>query len=495
MAKILITGNYSQITEEEDSGFLKELDKHLSWKVPGAEHTQAFKGFYSKKTGKFEKWDGLRHVMSGSLMFPTGLVPRIQKFYSDAQKEIIVSDRRKPKAAFTSLDISEKLIELEKIPFDYQLSALEACKVNDRGILKLATGAGKSILAALVTAHFNQKTIIYVIGKDLLYQFYNLFNSIFGKRVGIVGDGHCEIADFNIVSIWTAGQAFGMKKNEVLLDADDFEEKLNLNKKSDIVTMLKDTKLHVIDECHMSASATIQAIYKHSSADYIYGLSGTPWRDDNADLLVEGMLGEYIVDVSASYLIKRDFLAKPIIKFVNVPPLGGEESSSYQKLYKEYVTDNPVRNALIVKSTKALVNAGYQTLVLFNNIAHGKTLFELINKELNCAMLDGSDDSKTRERIKDDLANKRLDCVIASKIFDIGVDCPSLSGLVLAGGGKSSVKCLQRIGRVIRKYPGKKQAAVVDFVDNCKFLEKHSKIRYKIYKSENGFDVSWPKKS
>ena len=86
----------------------------------------------------------------------------------------------------------------------------------------------------------------------------------------------------------------------------------------------------------------------------------------------------------------------------------------------------------------------------------------------------------------------KIDCVLASKIFDIGVDIPSLAGLVIACGGKSTVKALQRVGRVIRKYPGKKFAVVIDFYDQATYLDNHSKTRYKIYKSEDGFDVSWP---
>jgi len=86
----------------------------------------------------------------------------------------------------------------------------------------------------------------------------------------------------------------------------------------------------------------------------------------------------------------------------------------------------------------------------------------------------------------------KIDCVLASKIFDIGVDIPSLSGLVIACGGKSTVKALQRVGRVIRKYPGKKFSVIIDFVDQAHFLQEHSKIRYKIYSSEDGFDVQLP---
>ena len=108
-------------------------------------------------------------------------------------------------------------------------------------------------------------------------------------------------------------------------------------------------------------------------------------------------------------------------------------------------------------------------------------------------LLSGKDSSDTREEAKQRLEDGEINCIVASTIFDIGVDLPSLSGLIIAGGGKSSVRACQRIGRVIRKHSGKEYSAVIDFQDQAPFLKTHSKIRHKIYASEEEFDVQWPK--
>lgn len=491
MRKIINFGTYSQIVDEENFEVLSDLDKFLSFRVPGAEYSRAFKGFVDK-SGKFQRWDGTKRILTKDLKFGTGLTTRIVDFYKSRDLEVEMVDKRQPKSLPTPIDIDARLQQLDKVPYDYQLGILPITAVEDRGIIKSATGSGKSLIAALITAQFGKKAAVYVIGKDLLYQFYELFKDIFGDRAGIVGDGHCKIGDFNIVSIWTVGQALGLKKGDLLLDADDSDEKLDITKKGEIVAMMGDTKVHIIDECHMAACNTIQEIYKHTkNAEHMYGLSGSPWRDDNADLLVEAILGRYIVDIPASYLIRRGFLAQPIIRFMEVPPLVEKPANNYQVIYKKYIVDNAVRNDMVLKAARQLTQQGYQTLILFNSIAHGKALHRLISSEIECAILDGSDSQVNRNDVKQRLLKGELRCVLASKIFDIGVDIPSLSGLVIACGGKSTVKAIQRVGRVIRRYPGKKYAAIIDFADNCKFLDKHSKIRHKIYKSEDGFDVQW----
>lgn len=493
MAKLLIKGNTSQITEESDVAHILALDKHLSFYVQGAEHTAAFRGFINRD-GDFVKWDGFKKLLTPTLQFPTGLVERVKDFYKDANKVIDIVDKRPPKSVGKERFILDNLKKIGKDPYPYQLEILDVIDKNDRGIIKVATGGGKSLIAALIAAKLGKKTIIYVIGKDLLYQFHDFLSRVFDEKIGIIGDGKCEIYDINVASIWTVGQAIGMNKKNILLDSDDDEEAVDKNKYVSIVKMMKDTKVHIIDECHMSACETIQQIFKHSAADHFYGLSGSPWRDDGADLLIESILGKYIVNISASYLIERDYLAQALIRFRVVPPYHCALERVYPSVYKKYVVENDKRNGLILEAAQTMVNKGYQTLVLFSSLKHGKILHELFEQHMKCAILNGSNSKEEREQVKKDLMEHKIDCVLASKIFDIGVDIPSLSGLVIACGGKSTVKALQRVGRVIRKYPGKKFAVVIDFIDQAPFLDNHSKTRYKIYKSEEGFDVSWPVK-
>lgn len=491
MTKIIIKGNTSQITEEPDVTHVLALDKHLSFYVQGAEHTAAFRGFFNRE-GDYVKWDGFKKILTPTLQFPTGLVERVKDFYASAGKEIEVIDKRPPKSIGKPFDILSNLKKMDKNPYPYQMEILDVIDKNDRGIIKVATGGGKSLIAALISAKLGKKTIIYVIGKDLLYQFHDFFSLVFDEKIGIIGDGKCEIHNINIASIWTIGQAIGMDKKSILLEGDDDEEAISKTKYDDILAMMKDTKVHIIDECHMSACETIQQVFKKTAAEHLYGLSGSPWRDDGADLLIESVLGKYIVNVSASTLIKGDFLAQPIIRFRVVPPYHYELEKQYQSVYKKYVSENDIRNGLVLEAAQTMVAKGYQTLVLFNSLKHGKILYDLFKSHMKCAILDGSNTKEEREQVKKDLMEHKIDCVLASRIFDIGVDIPSLAGLVIACGGKSTVKALQRVGRVIRKYPGKKFAVIIDFVDQAPFLLEHSKIRYKIYKSEEGFDVTWP---
>lgn len=482
--KIVAWRTQCDIIGEEDAQFIQALDRELSFKVPGAEHTWAFKQ---------GQWNGVKHIMTSNLSFPYGLLERVKGFYDKHKKEFEIVNERPGKTQIFPIDIHDRLISIDRDPYPYQWDTLKAVQDNDCGIIRIATGGGKSLCAAMMAAHFGKRAIVYVIGKDLLYQIHDFFSRIFDQEIGIVGDGKCDIHDINIVSVWTIGQALGLESKKILLDTTDKEKALDKEKYKDILDLMRTAKLHVFDECHLASCDTIQQIARKINPEYVYGMSASPWRDDGLDLLIEGIFGSTIIDISASHLIRNGYLAKPIIKFVRVPRIKFSKSDTYQTVYKQYITDNDARNKLVVLGANKLVEQGYRPLVLFSNLKHGKLLFKEIRKTIPALALSGKDSAKIRNEAKEKLENGDIKCIVASTIFDIGVDLPALSGLVIAGGGKSSVRACQRIGRVIRKYPSKKYAGVIDFLDEAKFLKRHSTIRYKIYATEDEFDLHWPK--
>jgi superfamily II DNA or RNA helicase len=486
MNKITVQNNKTcNIILPDNPEGLFELREKLSFKMAGVEYTQAYK----------HGWDGITHMVDKKGNFPLGLLSKVKKILAEKQISCDIVDKRKEIILDEELNVSDNLKQIGKDPRDYQLAMVDAALKNRKGIIRACTGSGKTLAAALITAKFNKPTIIYVIGLDLLQQFHKTFTEVLKQPIGFIGNGVCDIQKVNIASVWTIGKALNIKFKMFEEDESEDEEDLNIPNKLKIQQLLKSTQLHIFDECHSVSCDTIKEIYKNIDPVLIYGMSGTPYRDDGSDLLIDGMLGEQIINVSASELIERKILAQPIIKFVNVPALP-VHARTYADVYGEYIVDNEARNYLILKETEKMVEKGYQVLVLFKQIKHGKFLHKLFKEnKIKCDILYGAHKLEHREEIKEQLAKKELDVILASVVFDIGVDIPSLSGLVLAGSGRSSVKALQRIGRVIRSYPGKNYAAIVDFVDNVRFLKNHSQTRHKIYTSEKGFIVKWPKEN
>jgi superfamily II DNA or RNA helicase len=488
MVSILHYDNYCKLIDEDDPDLFQALDLELSFKIQGAEFSAAYKG-YTNDLGEFVTWDGRRHLLTSKGTFPSGLLPRVVDFLQKKGIYAHIIDKKNKKDPISKIDIYKSLEKMGIKTRDYQEQAADIAIKHDRGIIRLPTGAGKSIVAALIAAKIGKKTIIYVIGKDLLHQFHKLFEKVFEQKIGIIGDGICEIRDINIATVWSVGQALGQKKVKSLDDSSDTEKKIDTSKFSLIKKMLLETGTHIIDECHLSACDTIQVIAKNIKPEHVYGMSASPWRDDGADLLIEAFLGRRIVDVSARSLINQGYLVEPFIKFLAPEPYK-YKTGNYQKIYTKYIVENDQRNSMIAKATLRMIEQKFVPLILFHSVKHGDILYDKLKGSCNIELLSGKDKSSVREKIKEEIEGGKVKALLASKIFDIGVDLPILSGLVVAGGGKSSVRALQRIGRVIRPYPGKSMAAVLDFADQAPHLLDHAMTRKKIYESE--FETSWP---
>lgn len=478
MAIIEIKGNKARILDESSHIFLEALDLELSFVIAGSEYSQACQR---------GRWDGRRRLLSNSLVFPAGLVPRVIDFYKSSNKDISVIDRNKYEP-LTPIDISNRLKELNKIPREYQIDAKNEAIKQKRGLIKLPTGSGKTLTAALIIAAVGKKTVFYVVGTDLLYQSHKLFEQIFQREIGFVGDGICNIQDITVASIWTVGIACGIK-NKAVDDESTKEREIKEEYYADIKRMVHSSVLNIMDEAHIAAAETMQKISSEMVGEYNIGMSATLKREDKADLLIEAIFGRVIVNITASELIEKGYLVKPVIKFLPVPR-PKEHYSNYREVYKYCLVGNDERNALIIRAGMSLVKQGFVTLVLYKEISHGKYLYEQF-KENNqhCYLLSGSNTSEVRQAVIKEVQNGDVKLILASSIFDLGIDINNLSGLVLAGGGKSAIRALQRIGRCIRPCPNKDMAAIIDFDDKAKYLSQHSEIRKRIYMGEPGFEI------
>ena len=351
--------------------------------------------------------------------------------------------------------------------------------------------SGKSFTIASLVAKYNIPTVVYVIGIELLYQMKETIEASYGIECGIVGGGECDTSKaVTIMTIWSAAAAFNKKikitDNDTTGDSKKHTDKLN---KEMVRKRVQEAQLFIFDECQYAASETLQFLHKASvSARHRFLFSGTPWRDTGDDILIEAVSGPRIVDVSATFLIEKGYLVQPKIYFLDVPVMRGV-GKTYHDVYKNYVVENEDRNDLIIKAAKQLVRQGKKVLILVVRVGHGNILLEKLQDDFRIKFLDGTKSPKLRMESIEEMKAGKLDIMIASKIFDQGVDIPDLDALILAGSGKSSGRALQRIGRVIRKADGKKKAIVVEFFDNCKYLRDHSEARIKVYRSESGFDI------
>lgn len=470
--------NYCKILGPLKPYLRRDISYLLSYEAMG------FKFFANSQ--KFNNWDGRYRLLTKSNEFPIGLLSKVTEVLERFNEPFKVCDERPSIRYGKKLKIKSKSF----IPRDYQVDIVKRSIEAESGIIRSATGSGKTSVIAMLSAHYNVKTIIFVIGIELLFQMKNTIEGLYGVECGIVGGGHCDVGkQITIMTIWSAANAFNKKVK--IEDCDVTQDTKAKNKNLDKIAVKKlvnECKLMIIDECQYAASNTVQFLHKETkSAKHRFLFSGTPWRDYGDDILIEAVGGPKIYDLNASKLIDQGYLVKPKIYFSYVPPIKNI-GDNYNKVYSNYIVKNDVRNDLIVKYAKQMVSSGKKVLILVVRVEHGNILKEKFD-DLSVEFLDGGNSAKDRINNIERMKSGEIDILIASKIFDQGVDIPDLDALILAGSGKSSGRALQRIGRVVRKSPGKTSATVLEFFDDCKYLRNHSLARMKVYSSEPSFEI------
>ena len=138
---------------------------------------------------------------------------------------------------------------------------------------------------------------------------------------------------------------------------------------------------------------------------------------------------------------------------------------------------------MIVQEAKKLAASRKSVLIQVKEVKHGDILNEMFGGA--AVYLTGQDESEVRLKVKDLLKSKKVKVCLTSPIWDEGVDIPALDSIIVAGGGLSYTKAVQKVGRGLRKTEEKDTVEIIDFMDNChKYLKKHSKERMKIYESK-----------
>jgi len=244
----------------------------------------------------------------------------------------------------------------------------------------------------------------------------------------------------------------------------------------------------VVHNCHTLPADTFYSVSMAlANARYRIGLSGTPLdRDDRRSLMAIGALGPVVHRIPTQTLVDAGVLARPNVQMVVVEQ--DVSRPTYRGVYGEAIVRSRKRNRRIVD---VAVAAAKPSIVYVREIAHGKALTAALERAgLRVALVWGSTAERQRAGSKQLLARGDIDVVVASVVWQEGIDIPSLASIVVACGGKSTIAALQRAGRGMRPGPdGSTTFELWDIDDRGNgILERHSSARRRAYERE-GFDV------
>ena len=418
-------------------------------------------------------WDGYVTFLKNKRIYPTGLFEYIQE--ATSLNIEILEDYTDPQLDFNT-KASPFLLQTKSMidEYSYQYTTLLDCLEKRRGILHLATGSGKTFIAAALAVVINKPTLFLVHTLDLMRQTYEVLKNETDLNVGMLGGGH-EDKDIQVL-ISTTKSLFN-----------------KIQKEKYYKKYIKSVFLVFADECHLaSANQYLKILNSCENAPYRFGLSGTPLRHDEIrNMKLIGALGPVISRVKNKKLISLGVNATPIINIFTIEKTNKEfDPYDYNSCYKNNIIHNEYRNNKILEIIKKEYNKEKTILVLVKHIEHGELLEKSIKENgIPIRFVCGQTEKETRYLLLDEMKRQERRVLILSAIGEVGLDIPDLDCILRASGGKSSISTLQAIGRGLRRKKDENVVSYYDFLDSVdRYTYSHSMQRIKDYEQEE-FEV------
>ena len=347
-------------------------------------------------------------------------------------------------------------------PHEVQREALDALeRTRDvghrRALTILATGLGKTWLAAFDVEQLGNalgrppRMLFLAHRRELLRQAARVFRTLARARGLVARISWCIAATDDVSGDWVFASVAKLSRRERLqrLDPGAFD-------------------YVVVDEVHHATASSYRRILDHLDPVFTLGLTATPERADEADLL--GLFDDNLVfraDLGRGIEVGRlvpfhYFGVKDEVDYTNIP--WRNRRFDPEALMAAVQTERRMAKAWEAWQQ----HPGSRTLVFCASVAHANYSRDWLRaRGVRVDALHTGEGADDREAALDRLQRGELDAVCSVDVLNEGVDVPSVDRVLMLRPTESPVVYLQQIGRGLRRAgPDKTALTIIDFVGN-----------------------------
>ncbi len=472
-ATIVIRDEVNIKIEGLDLDARKRLVNTFKYDVPYARYLPAV---------RLGRWDGkVSYFQLGGSTY-TNLLPEIIPVLEQYNYDIELDDQREYSNTFDFDLVEEHRWAYKTWPKghpaagepimlrDYQVEVINRFLENPQSIQEVATGAGKTITTATLSAaveHYG-RSIVIVPNKSLVTQTEKDYVNL-GLDVGVYFGDRKEHGRKHTICTWQS-------LNVLLKNTKSGTTDVTIGE------FIEDVVCVMVDEVHMAKADALKTLLTGVMAKVPirWGLTGTIPKEkfESQALLVS--LGPVIGKLSANELQQQGVLANCHVNIVQL--VDHVEYKDYQQELKYLLEESGRLDTMADLISK--VNATGNTLVLVDRTECGRQLVERLGDR--AVFVSGATKAKDRQSEYDEVAEATDKIIVATYgVAAVGINIPRIFNLVLVEPGKSFVRVIQSIGRGIRKAEDKDHVEIWDITSTCKFAKRHLTKRKAFYKEAN----------
>jgi superfamily II DNA or RNA helicase len=329
---------------------------------------------------------------------------------------------------------------------EHQVAALDALRHSlathhRRPMLQMATGGGKTLLAAAIIGRAydkgNRATFV-VPALSLIDQTWQRFAAagIHPRLMGVIQSDHPAtdaMRPIQIASVQTLARR-----------------------------QFPSCELVVVDEAHIAHRTIFRWMADRPELPFV-GLSATPWTSG-----LGRHYDDLIVGATTADLIAKGFLSPFRVYAPSHPDLSGV-STVAGDYHEGQLADAMGQPDIVADVVKTWLELGENrpTLCFGVNRAHARKLqdeFEAAG--VPTSYVDAFTEREGREAVREAFADGRIKVVCNVGVLTTGVDW-DVRCLILARPTKSEILYVQIVGRALRTAPGKADAIILDHGDTA----------------------------
>lgn len=423
----------------------------------------AFKNpeFYSKQALRLSTYSVPRiiscfDITDEYLAMPRGCEDAILSFLNNNNVKYSITDETSH-----GKKISVTFIGKER---EEQTDAINALLTYSNGVLHATTAFGKTVTAAAIIARKKVNTLILVHSKALLTQWHERLTEFldidFKEPEEPKKRGRKKVFS-PIGCLDSAGNSL-----HGIIDIALIQSCLEEN---GVKSFVQNYGLVIVDECHHVSSITFENVLKNIKAHTVYGLTATPIRKDGQQPIIFMQCGPIRFSADAkSQITKQSFDRYLIPRFTTYRSIT-EDRQTITAMYQS-LSEDTVRNNLIVNDICNVVDSGRTPIILTNRTSHVTLLAEKLKTTIpNVITLTGSGSIKEKrealQRLQTISPSEPLVIVATGKYVGEGFDYSRLDTLFLALPISWKGLVAQYAGRLHRENEGKKDVRIYDYID------------------------------
>lgn len=365
-------------------------------------------------------------------------------------------ERRKPvRHALKLLDMgSDTENPVQPIPNSAQLEALDALNnarhlKMKRALVVLATGMGKTWLAAFDVLQTQSEKILFVAHREeILLQAERTFLTLIPNASTGHYNGQNKHLDANMIfaSIQTIGKTSHLNK----FPPDYFD-------------------YIIVDEFHHAGAISYKKLLNYFTPKFLLGLTATPERTDQADILSlcdNNLIYEkrIINGIESGILVPFKYygINDETINYQDLPWRNGKFDPT--ALDNVFATENRAKHILKYwrhhKQTR--------TLAFCSSQKHAEYMAKYFSRYGIKAVAIHSHSETRRSEALELLSTGEIEIIFSVDLFNEGTDLPAIDTILIIRPTESKILFLQQLGRGLRqsKITGKSYLTIIDFIGN-----------------------------